>query len=63
MDRARRYHAKLGTVETTATRKSWDLEVQVMAPLWHVEVMGTTATLEYWSTANPWLPASANARL
>ena len=42
MDSARRHFEQLGTVVETASRKSWDYEVEIDGTTWHVEVKGTT---------------------
>lgn len=39
---ARRHYERLGTVVETASRKSWDYEVEIDGTTWHVEVKGTT---------------------
>lgn len=42
MDSAQRHYEQSGTVADTASRKSWDLEVDIDGTIWHVEVKGTT---------------------
>jgi hypothetical protein len=39
---ARRHYEHFGTVVETASRKSWDYEVEIDGTTWHVEVKGTT---------------------